>query len=106
MKTPMMTSKDFSNMFYKLNKYHYTVIQLGLPSEILDLNPKGQPKYNKNDYEADLTLFLDFYNNGDLKNLIWNNRWMGLKPHESICACAVPLQGRINNLISEINLRK
>jgi hypothetical protein len=91
-----MTSKLFFKMLGNIKHYHHIVIRLKL-GEDKRLLKKG---YLKAEYDRDLLILIDFWDNGNLRNLIWD--WMGVKLHESISACAVPSSESIKYLLIDV----
>jgi hypothetical protein len=64
----MMTSKLFFKMLGNIKHYHHIVIRLKL-GEDKRLLKKG---YLKAEYDRDLLILIDFWDNGNLRNLIWD----------------------------------
>jgi hypothetical protein len=68
-------------MLGNIKHYHHIVIRLKL-GEDKRLLKKDILKLSM------MTYLIDFWDNGNLRNLIWDKKWMGVKLHEvNQCLC-------------------
>jgi hypothetical protein len=79
-------------MLGNIKHYHHIVIRLKL-GEDKRLLKKG---YLKAEYDRDLLILIDFWDNGNLRNLIWDKKWMGVKLHSQSVLVLYLVQKALN----------